>query len=369
MKLIAIPFAISAFIIAAALPGKTVVNAAGAASWDAKGAAAYLDARQDWWRQWPSAARDHDTVCVSCHSALPYALARPTLSSALNERAPSANESKIFADVIKRVRAWKDMEPWYPDQTRGLPKTAESRGTESVINALVLSRRDAATGAMTDDTRQAFSNMWAQQMRTGDLTGAWAWLSFRLEPWEGAKSAYFGAAMAAVAVGSAPGAYASNAEAKKNIDLLRTYLTKQFADQPLLNKLMLLWASSKLQGLLTSAEREATIAEIVAAQQGDGGWSTTLLGPWKRGDGSALPTTSDGYATGLATFALQQAGRPATDSHVQQGLRWLIAHQDKATGRWLASSLNKDRDPSTEPAKFMNDVATAYAVLALTSAP
>jgi hypothetical protein len=54
---------------------------------------------------------------------------------------------------------------------------------------------------------------------------------------------------------------------------------------------------------------------------------------------------------------------------VQQGLRWLIAHQDKATGRWLASSLNKERDPSTEPAKFMNDVATAYAVLALTSAP
>jgi len=31
--------------------------------------------------------------------------------------------------------------------------------------------------------------------------------------------------------------------------------------------------------------------------------------------------------------------------------------------------LNKERDPETEPSKFMNDVATAYAVLALSSTP
>jgi squalene-hopene/tetraprenyl-beta-curcumene cyclase len=369
MKLILVPVALAAFIVAAVPPAKRVVNAAGAVAWDVKGAAAYMDARQEWWRQWPSAARDHDTVCVSCHSALPYALARPALHAALSERGPSVNESKIVADVVKRVRAWKDMEPWYPDQTRGLPKTAESRGTESVINAMVLARRDALVGALSDDTRQAFSNMWAQQMRTGDLSGAWAWLSFRLEPWEGAKSAYFGAAMAAVAIGTAPGSYAANADIQKNVELLRTYLTKQAADQHLLNKMMLLWASSRLSGVLTPGERDAAITEVLGAQQADGGWSMGSLGPWKRGDGSALPTISDGYATGLATFALQQAGRPSTDPRVQQGLRWLIAHQDKATGGWIAPSLNKERDPETEAAKFMNDVATAYAVLALTSAP
>src|SRR5688572_377743 len=169
------------------------IRAQESASWDRKGAAAYLDSRQSWWRSFPRAARDANTVCVSCHTSLPYVLAWPALRSALNEHDRSENEVKIIADVVKRVRAWREVEPWYPDQTRGLPKTAESRGTEAVINALVLARRDAADGALSADARQAFANMWAQQMRTGDLSGAWAWLSFRLEPWEGAQSAYWGA--------------------------------------------------------------------------------------------------------------------------------------------------------------------------------
>jgi squalene-hopene/tetraprenyl-beta-curcumene cyclase len=356
----------SAFVTA--LASTAMWAAEGPAKWDVKAAATYLDARQAWWQSWPNAARDHDTVCVSCHSALPYALARPALHSALKEAGPSAGESRLLADVVKRVRAWKDMEPWYPDQTRGLPKTAESRGTESVINAIVLARRDAEAGTLSDDGRKALANMWSQQMRTGELSGAWAWLSFKLEPWEGAKSAYFGAALAAVAIGSAPGGYAGSADIQKNVDLLRGYLAKQAADQPTLNKLMLLWASATLTGVVTASEREALVAEAFSKQQSDGGWSTASLGSWQRVDGSSLDTRTDGYATGLATFALTQAGL-GSDARVQRGVRWLVEHQEKTTGRWLASSLNKERDPETEPSKFMNDVATAYAVLALTSAP
>lgn len=368
MKYMSVACVVAASFIAALASTSAPVGAEGSAAWNVKGAAAYLDARQAWWRGWPNAARDHDTVCVSCHSALPYALARPALHSRLNERGPSPNESKLLDDVVKRVRAWKDMEPWYPDQTRGLPKTAESRGTESVINAIVLSRRDAADGALSADGQQAFANLWSQQMRTGDLSGAWAWLSFKLEPWEGSKSAYFGAALAAVAVGSAPGGYATSPDIQKNVELLRGYLTKQAGDQHTLNKLMLLWASTKLTGLLTAAERTTLVAEVFSRQQKDGGWSTALLGPWQRVDGSSLDTSTDGYATGLATFALQQSGY-SKDARVQKGVRWLVEHQDKTTGRWLASSLNKNREPETEPSKFMNDVATAYAVLALTSTP
>jgi squalene-hopene/tetraprenyl-beta-curcumene cyclase len=360
---------LAALLFAGVLSATMLAGAEELASWDAKAAAAYMDSRQAWWRSWPSAARDHETVCVSCHSALPYALARPALRSALAEHGPSTNESKLLADVVMRVRAWKDMEPWYPDQTRGLPKTAESRGTESVINAAVLARRDAETGTLSDDARQALANMWAQQMRTGDLSGAWAWLSFRLEPWEGARSAYFGAALAAIAVGTAPGGYASSAGIEKNVELLRGYLRKQAGEQHTLNKLMLLWASAKLDGLLTAEERAAILTEVVGKRRGDGGWSTATLGPFQRVDGSSPDTSSDGYATGLAVYALQQAGVPASNGAVQPGLRWLVEHQDKTTGRWLASSLNKAREPESDPGRFMNDVATAYAVLALTSTP
>src|SRR6202011_2486917 len=58
-------------------------------SWDQKAAAVYLDQRAGWWMEWPKAARDHQTFCVSCHTAVPYALSRPALRKALTEEAPS----------------------------------------------------------------------------------------------------------------------------------------------------------------------------------------------------------------------------------------------------------------------------------------
>src|SRR5438876_12143923 len=80
-----------------------------AQSWSEKGAAAYLDGRLDWWIAWPSAARDHQTFCISCHTALPYAMARPALRSALAEQGPSQSERRLLDNVIKRVQMWKEV--------------------------------------------------------------------------------------------------------------------------------------------------------------------------------------------------------------------------------------------------------------------
>src|SRR4051812_36627695 len=74
------------------------------ATFDAKGAAAYLDARAEWWTAWPNAQRDHGTFCISCHTTLPYALARPELSATLGEGQPSPTESKILNNLLTRAR-------------------------------------------------------------------------------------------------------------------------------------------------------------------------------------------------------------------------------------------------------------------------
>src|SRR3954468_765680 len=121
------------------------------AGWNRKAAAAYLDQRATWWTTWPNAQRDHGTFCVSCHTALPYALARPLLRQPLGETAPAPAEAALLANITKRVMNWRDMEPFYPDQLRGVPKTSESRATEAILNAVILSRRDALSGALSEE--------------------------------------------------------------------------------------------------------------------------------------------------------------------------------------------------------------------------
>ncbi|HEV8216585.1 MAG TPA: hypothetical protein VGP95_12140, partial [Gemmatimonadaceae bacterium] len=259
-------------------------------------------------------------------------------------------------------------EPFYPDQTTGLPKTSESRGTESVLNALILSRRDGATGVMSDDLRLAFANMWALQFRSGDLKGAWAWLNFKYEPWESTGSAYFGATLAAIAVGGAPGAYSADSTIRDRIDALKAFLQRNADTTHLFNRAMALWASGELPGVLTVAQRESIVGAIGAAQQPDGGWATASLGPWNRRDATPLDSASDGYATALAVIALQRGGVARDDHRVSAGLTWLVQHQDQA-GMWRAASVNKNRDPASDVGKFMTDAATAYAVIALSGRP
>ena len=101
-------------------------------AWNARAAATYLDGEMEWWSTWPNAARDHGTFCVSCHTVAPYVLARPALAAALKETELTPPARKLFDNVATRVRLWNEVAPYYPDQRSGLPKTSESRGTESV---------------------------------------------------------------------------------------------------------------------------------------------------------------------------------------------------------------------------------------------
>jgi squalene-hopene/tetraprenyl-beta-curcumene cyclase len=344
-------------------------------TWNPKAAAAYLDQRQDWWQKWPSAARDRGTFCVSCHTAATYALGRPALRGALHEAGPSASELALQENVTKRVTMWKDVEPFYPDQTRGLPKSSESRGTEAILNALILSGRDARGRSLGDDTRRAFDNLWALQFTKGEQAGGWAWLNFHYEPWEAEGSAYYGAALAAIAIGVAPGGYAASAENQDRMKLLRDFLSRSAGKQHLFNRVTLLWASATWAAaaggtaIVTPDEQRAIVDDLLRVQQDDGGWSMASLGSWKRVDNTPNDIHSDGYATGLVAYVLQAAAEPRAKAQVTRALAWLVTHQDPATGAWFATSLNKQRDPASDAGRFMNDAATAYAVMALTKAP
>ena len=335
------------------------------AAWNSKQAAAYLDNRLNWWMGWPVAARDHDTFCVSCHTVAPYALARPLLRAALGEQTPSATEQKLIENVTKRVRLWREVAPFYPDEKRGVPKTSESRGTESVLNALILSAHDAPLGRLSPDARLAFENMWGEQLKTGEAAGAWPWLQFHNAPWEG-DSQYYGATLAAITVGIAPGGYGSTPAIRDRLNLLRDYLVRERDSQALIDRVTLLWASARVPGLMTPVQRQSTIDEALGKQRADGGFSLSgFVGSWKRKDGTPLETQSDGYATGLVTLALLEAGLSPTDARLSRALAWLSSNQQKNDGRWLAYSLNQQRDLTSDVGRFMSDAATAYAVLAL----
>lgn len=313
---------------------------------------------------------------------VPHSLAvragAPGIALSSGESAPTEVERKLMESVSGRVRLWTETSPYY-NESSGPGKIRQSRGTESVLNALILMTADPGHGSLNDLTREALRHMWPLQEKTGEQKGAWPWLDFGNEPFEARDSTFYGAALAAVAVSETPPAYRANPERQDNLRLLADYIRREFSRSPVVHQAVALWAYTRWRDLLSPIQVQSIVDKILREENPDGGWglastgwtwkSTTLrsaLDLWIRSNDTPLAGKSDGYATGLIVFTLQQLGNDHAYAASKRGRTWLLANQNRAEGFWPGYSMVNRRDPSNGTGRFMNDAATAYAVLALT---
>jgi hypothetical protein len=329
--------------------------------WSVSAAQEYLQQRAEWWLEWKEAQKARGTVCLSCHTTVSFQVARMTLGAKM----PAGKDDtglRLLASAKKRLADWESIQPYTSSSVE------RARGTESVLNAFMLATEDARLGATQPsvETRRAIAVLWKQQESDGMHRGAWRWYDYSLAPWE-AKSEYFGAALAAVAVGTAPG-YLSSAseEDQQHIDILRDYLQSKFSQQNMHQRLMGAWASTKLPHFLTADRQQQVVRDALAKQNADGGWSAASLGEWKYRKGEAAPKASDGYGTAFVVATLKNVVQEEEHrSALDRGRDWLRKHQRADDGSWPAESLNSEHPVDSGEYLFMRDAATGWAILAL----
>ena len=302
-------------------------------TYSAERATAFLDSvAVDWTRK---------NRCGACHTNNAYLMVKPIVAANGKSR-PSTVEVRSFYE--DRVRHWDDPEP-----------SAKPRWDAEVVStATALAVNDRlTTGKLHETTRKALDRMWTLQQPDG----SWNWLKAKLPPYE--YDDYHGAVVAALGVGFAPDGYARSKTAAKGLEALRGYFEKN-PPPNLHHETMLLWASTRLDGLMTEDQRSRTIAKLRVLQRSDGGWCLPSLGSWSRRDGRPNDpgSSSDGFATGLVVFVMREAGIPRTDAAIQKGVDWLKKNQ-RTSGRWFTRSLNTDNK------HLISNAGTAFALMAI----
>jgi hypothetical protein len=307
-------------------------------------AAGYLDGRVDAWLTNPPNIANVKCA-MTCHTGFPATLARYTLTK--KGQMPKADTLRQRFEA--RVAEGASATPFYG--SNGDAKTKESFATEALLNAVALGMDDLWSGKpLSGTTKSAMDRMWATQ----SPDGSWAWLEFKLEPWETRND--FGAAISLVLLGSVDASASAGYEV--GLAKVKTYLNDRLDKMAMHDRVTLLWSSSFAPGVITQVAREKIAAEVVAKQHEDGGFSA---GDWGSGSrAAAVQGTTDGYATALATLALcTEASRAA---ETRKGLAWLAKNQQE-DGSWPGQSVNTT---SKQARTFMTDAATGFAALALT---
>ena len=306
-------------------------------------ATAYIETGNKlWWKK---------RNCIACHTSGVYGVMRPSLSAYLGKPDPAlrkhlvADLAKTKKEKIERLRS-------------GL------RPTQVAYLAGALAEWDKhVTDKLSPETDEALRLMLSLQSDNGAFNNIGCWPPFE-------SSAYHGTTVAAMALEAAPGWLAGlkdsdlMARVAKTHNYLRT--TKPPHDYA---KLLLLWTSTRVPGLVDAKQKQALVDMLLGHQQTDGGWSIrTFATPETWGDGSRAKKLksepefknppSDGHQTGLVLLVLRDAGIAAKDKRIQRGVKWLLKNQ-RQSGRWWTRSLN------TDSYHFITFSGSCYPLLAL----
>jgi len=290
--------------------------------------------------------------CVACHTNGSYMVLRPMLTPYLGPP-----QSAIRDFFVSQLREQLKADPSALQSDIGPAQVVYVAAGLAAWDANVAHRR-------SPETEQALDLMFKLQRDNG------AWISNDCwPPFE--SSAFQLATVAAWAVGTAPGWLGSEKATQRRapLDRLKTYLRTEPPLQGDYDRTALLWASSKMPGLLDSTATADLEAMVFRHQTPDGGWSIrTFAKPEQWGKGNRaeklksepefVNPPSDGHMTGLAIIALRGAGVPANDPRLQRGISWLL-HNQRESGRWWTRSLN------TDDWHFVTYSGTLYPLVAL----
>ncbi len=289
--------------------------------------------------------------CVSCHTNGAYMAFRPALTPKLGK--PNAALRQHYVTSLEQFEKKSDEE-----------KQQSVAPAQAIYLAAGFAEWDAhVTKKLSPETDRALRLMLTLQRDGGTWGSLDCW-----PPYE--SSAYHLATVAAMAIGTAPGWLESvqDESLKTAIAGLKKYLTTETPKQDY-DRTLLLWASTRLPGLLSDAKKVKLVEMVLSKQRADGGWSIRSFGqPEQWGSGNRAEKLraepefadppSDGHQTGLALVVLREAGIKADDARIQRGVRWLQTNQ-RVSGRWWTRSLN------TEKWHFITYSGTALPLLAL----
>jgi squalene-hopene/tetraprenyl-beta-curcumene cyclase len=333
-----------------------------AADWNPKLAAKYLDERQRQWFEWPI-AKAPGGPCVSCHTGLPYLLARPSLRKALGETTKTEFERGLLEGLQTRLASGESMFKSFKKE----PLRSQGLCVEAMLSVIALGLNDDAPRETRKKvTKASWDRLWSLENPAGARREKelWPWFNLELHPYESEASAYYGATLVAIAAGrDLTGSDRRRASAQ--LRSLTDYMRQDFQNQPLHNRLMALWASTKLPGIVDQSSRDNLVREVWQLQESDGGWPIAALGPWTDRPSKPESTGSNAYGTALVVFTLQQAGVACSDAKLERAKAWLRSHQNPQTGAWPSLSMNKQYRQDSLQIGFMDDAATSFAVLAL----